>query len=488
MIRTPRKSPNRQTNSDGEPQKSPPKTMTLTSKVRKSIGEWEAAKTEAITTSPLTSYVNQAGPAKIIRRKALSQESAPTRKPPPATQNSPKENLPEKATEVKVYRDRTAEARACLNSAKLHLNNSRNLKTDIKTGVVHAIDRLYQLVKEAEAEHKGKGKEINEGEQKTNSRPRSNETVQIEQDDLRTRLEEHSRLLLENNKKMVELKASMEKQLDNLERRTYSSVTANPAEKRQAERVALHSIIVTSEDETVKGEEVLGKVREAIDAKEGWITVERVRKARDRKIIMSCRTEEDRSKIKKRIESAGKRLICEEVSNKDPLLILKGVLQINSDADVLQAMRKQNQHIFRDIDPKEDRIEIKYQRRARNPLTRHVIVSTSPTVWKKLTETGMLYINLQRIKVEDQSPLVQCTRCLGFGHGKRFCKETIDLCSHCAGPHLRAECPDWREGNPPTCKNCVAAKQDQNDHNAFSQECPARKRWDVLARSSVAYC
>lgn len=84
---------------------------------------------------------------------------------------------------------------------------------------------------------------------------------------------------------------------------------------------------------------------------------------------MSCRIEEDRSKIKERIEGAGRRLVCEEVSNKDPLIVLKSLLQINSEADVLQAMRKQNQHIFRDIDPKDDRIEIKYQRRARNPLT-----------------------------------------------------------------------------------------------------------------------
>lgn len=202
----------------------------------------------------------------------------------------------------------------------------------------------------------------------------------------------------------------MDKQFDSLESRaTCASVAAN----NPAERAALHSIIVTSEDETEKGEDVLEKVREAVDAKEGWVRIEKVRKAKDRKIILSCRTEEERGKIKERIEGAGKRLTCQEVANKDPLLILKDVLLINNDGDVLKAIKNQNQNIFRGIDQKDDRVEIKYRRKARNPFTGHIVLSVSPAIWKRATEAGTMHIDLQRIRVEDQSPLVQCTRCLG---------------------------------------------------------------------------
>lgn len=48
--------------------------------------------------------------------------------------------------------EKTAEARACLHKAKLHLNNSRNLKTDIKHEVV---DRLYNLVRALKERKKG---------------------------------------------------------------------------------------------------------------------------------------------------------------------------------------------------------------------------------------------------------------------------------------------------------------------------------------------
>lgn len=478
-IRTPKKP------RDQDPQSRSPPTISPApiSNVRKSVGEWESGRIDDSTRSP-TMMVNTApaGPSMPKRVPVLPQDSkAAARRIPVEGQSSPKQCN---------YADRTAEARACLNKAKLHLNNSRNLKTDIKAGVVQAIDRLYQLVKEAEAGSKQRGKEPREEREKVDSsRPEEKVPTKDAQNNFLTRLEEHSKLLLESNQRMDELKTAMGKQFDNLERKeSYSSVAASKPGQKPIDRVALHSIIVTSEDETEKGEEVLDKVREAVDAKEGWIRVEKVRKAKDRKIIMSCRTEEERNKIKERIEGSGKRLICQDVHNKDPLLILKDVLLINNDSDVLKAIRNQNQNIFRAIDPKDDRVEIKYRRRARNPLTGHIVLSTSPTIWKRATEAGTLHIDLQRIRVEDQSPLVQCTRCLGYGHGKRFCKETIDLCSHCGGPHLRAECAEWLAGAAPSCKNCMLAKYDQHEHNAFSQACPVRKRWDILARSSVAYC
>lgn len=247
-------------------------------------------------------------------------------------------------------------------------------------------------------------------------------------------------------------------------------------------------MIITSENINETGEEVLDKVREAVDAKEGWITVEKVRKAKDRKIIMSCRTKEDRDKIKEKVEKAGKHLICEEVQNKDPLMIIKDVLAAHSDEVIISAIRKQNKSIFQNLKASEDRIIVKYRRRARNPLMTHIVVTTSPLLWKRVTDRGILYIDMQRAKVEDQSPLTQCTRCLAYGHGKRFCKRTEDLCGYCGGPHLRNQCDHREAGAPPHCINCEIAKGEHQEHDAFSSACPVRKRWDILARSSIAYC
>lgn len=471
------RTPVRKSDQGQAPRTPPEKTPTPIPNVRKSVGEWESGMMDASNRSPSGSVSGtQTGTAKQKRAPLLTQEKKMTQRTIPAVDVSPPARC--------KYINKTTEAKANLNKAKLHLNSARNLKTEIKTAVVQAVERLYQLVKEAETDTKVKAKEIGESEEVNITYTREDQPLQEKESQLIARLEVHTKLLQESNLKMEKLQAAMEKNSE--EQATYSTAAARKPVNPHTERLALHSIVVTSEDDTESGEQVLEKVREAVDAKEGWVRVERVRKAKDRKIIMSCRTIDERAQIKERLEKSGKRLVCEEVQNKDPLLILKDVLLKNTDEDIEKAIKNQNRNIFRGLEPKDVRINIKYRRRARNPLTGHVVMSVSPALWKNAIEAGTLHIDLQRIKVEDQSPLVQCTRCLGYGHGKRFCREAVDLCSHCGGPHLRADCE--LRAIPPSCRNCTLAKYEQTEHNAFSQICPVRKRWDALARSSIAYC
>lgn len=472
------RTPAKQTVNDTEPQGSPTKAATQTTSVRRSIGEWEAAKSDAPPVSPSTTKGKQSvlGPSRPKQKQTLPQE------PKTITIRAPVETVISPPKPIK-YQSKTAEARACLNKAKLHLSNSRNLKTDIKTEVTQAIDRLYNIVKELEEEKKGKGGKDIEKTEKTGT-----ERKDTDKNDIIEKMEEHTKILLENSRKLDELKTVLEEQKGNLDRMTYARVAATKPNESLSDRSALHSIIVTSEKESDSGEAVLNKVREAIDAKEGWVRVTKVRKAKDSKIIMSCDTREEREKVKARLEKAGKQLIVEDIKNKDPLVILKDVLLINSDQDVIKALKNQNKAIFHGLDEEEQRVAIKYRRKARNPHTGHIVVSTSPKIWRRMIDAGALHIDLQHIGVSDQSPLVQCSRCLGYGHSKRFCKEAVDLCSHCGGPHLRTECADWLAGAAPNCRNCSKADLGHAEHNTFSNECPIRRKWDTLAREAVAYC
>ncbi|KAL0882734.1 hypothetical protein ABMA27_001157 [Loxostege sticticalis] len=95
------------------------------------------------------------------------------------------------------------------------------------------------------------------------------------------------------------------------------------------------------------------KVREAVNAKDGWVTVERVRKVKDKKVILGCRTMEERDR---------------DMKNQDPMVILRDVISSHTDEDVKSAIRNQNGMVFRGLEPKDDRIEVKFRRRARNTL------------------------------------------------------------------------------------------------------------------------
>lgn len=430
------------------------------SKVRRSIGELEAKTTKTTTRA--------------------KPKSPPTKDTTIMTGEMRKTPM-----EKSKIKDRVAEATAWADKAKQALAASRNTKTEIKNDITQAIDKLVALVKEA-ASVKGQNKQDTKDEQ---DRPKetTNKNTSIDKE-LIAKLEEHARLIEENNKKMEELKGSLEKSNEEQSRQTYANIAATALRRPLPEQAALHSVVITSKNETESGEEVLNRVRKAMNAKDGEISIERVRKAKDRKIIIGCKSEEDRQKVKDRLKRADNNLTIQETKNKDPMIMLKNVLTYNDDEVILAALRSQNRNMLKDLEGKDQKMEVAYKRRTRNPHTSHIVLRVSPAVWRRLVDAGAVHIDLQRVRVVDQSPLVQCSLCLGYGHGKRFCKDKTERCSHCGGPHMRAECSDWLAGSAPTCCNCVHAKSDTVDHNAFSEDCPVRRKWEVIARATVAYC
>jgi hypothetical protein len=404
----------------------------------------------------------------------------------------------EKAGTDPKQKTRTQEARNCLQSARKFLDQSRNLRTDIKDGVNAALNRLFSLVKEAEEvgnktdkdtpkvvekiiEGKGVEKLIERMTKEREEWMKEIKDVLKGQSERERKMNEWQN---EHMRRMSEMKAEMEAQHGAMHKMTYAGVVAS----KPKERETLHSVIVTAQDATETGEEVLSRIRKVMKAKEGGMDVEQVRKTKDRKIIVSCRTKDARRGVREVMEREGSGLVVEEVQNRNPLLVLKDVLKVTPKEDICQALRSQNRGLFGGLDEENTKMELKYERRARNPHARHIVLAVTPTLWSRVLETGTVRLDLQRVRVEDQSPLVQCSTCLGYGHGKRFCKEKNERCSHCGGHHMRAECELMLAGLPPSCTNCCAAKLREVGHNAFDAVCPIRKRWDAIARSRVAYC
>lgn len=454
---------------------------TTTASVRRSIGEWEYGKPDKVA-KPLTSpkKTKPVETQKQNPKTTLSQVEPLVGTRRVSTEAAGNLQLLHKRSQK--YTDRLAEAKACLDSATEHLGNSRNIKTEIKTEVLYALNQLYKLVEEGQ---KQKGQTM-KPEQMEQTPPEGSQATKPDKDEVQLvkKLEEHSRLLQENTEKIGKLQESLDKQQEMQQKQTYANAVA--ALPRRPEHTALHSVVVTAEDENETGEEVLNRIRKAVNAKESGIAVEKIRKARDRKVIVGCKTDEERQRMKESLKGDGK-LNVQDIKNKDPLVILKDVLKYNTDQDVLDALKNQNKAVLKDslID---QRMEIAFKKSTRNPHTHHIVIRVSPKIWQHLVDAGSVQVDLQRVRVFDQSPLVQCSLCLGYGHGRRFCKETVEKCCHCGGPHMKSECANWLADVPPSCSNCTHAKLDRVDHNAFSSECPIRRKWEALARATIAYC
>ncbi|CAG9790308.1 unnamed protein product [Diatraea saccharalis] len=236
--------------------------------------------------------------------------------------------------------------------------------------------------------------------------------------------------------------------------RTYAGVAKG---KNHQMPKTLHSVLITSKNKMDTAEKVIGKAKEILKPEKNRIQIERIRKVKDQRVIISCINEEETEQIKERIKNS-EELEVERVKNKNPLVIIKEVKFKMTDNEIINAIKNQNPDICIEEGREREEIKIKYRRRTINTEKCHIIVQVTPEIWKKMDTKGHLYIEMERVKVEDQSPLIQCTRCLNFGHGKKFCSDSVDRCSHCGGLHLRAECPDRKAGVPPQCCNCTHNK------------------------------
>ena len=266
---------------------------------------------------------------------------------------------------------------------------------------------------------------------------------------------------------------------------TYAAAASNTVPKPRPS----HSLIVSSTDPTKTGDNVIEAIRGTVDFKSTGVTVDRVRKAKNRKVVLSFEREEDAKRLQDNIHS-NKTLQVKQALTSNPQVIVKNILNYHSDEDIIDHIRAQNKKLFTDLRAEDKSIRVRYRKRTRNELQCHAVLEVSPQLHRRMLEGGTVHIGLQKRPVEDQSPLVQCAKCLGFGHTKTLCKERDQLCNYCGEQHSWQDCPSRSSGDPPQCKNCVRAKENTTaaPHVAFSPTCPQWQIWDNIARSRIAYC
>lgn len=249
-----------------------------------------------------------------------------------------------------------------------------------------------------------------------------------------------------------------------------------------------HAIIVQSTDPTKTGDQVIRTLQDTLDCKRSGITVDRVRKAKDRKVVLYCVDSSGARRVEERIRT-DKSLKVQKASTTNPQVRVVNVLAYHTDTDIVEHLRAQNADVFKDLKEEENVLKVRYRKRARNALQCHPVLEVAPIVHRRLLEKGTVHIGLERRQVVDQSPLVQCPRCLGFGHTAVHCRDKAPTCSYCGGSHPWGDCKDRETGKDPHCKNCERAKTTGAEpHIAFSPNCPQRVIWDKIARSKVSYC
>ncbi|GBP85098.1 hypothetical protein EVAR_51217_1 [Eumeta japonica] len=136
----------------------------------------------------------------------------------------------------------------------------------------------------------------------------------------------------------------------------------------------------------------------------------------EQKVVVSCSSADDAKKIEERLKMREADLKVSKPEKRLPTVVIRDVLRVNTDEDVVKLLRIQNRHITKCLDWDKERAKVCCRRRARNDVECHPVL---------------------------ESPLVQCSRCLGFGHGKQYCKNMSYKCAHCREDHVAASPGAW---------------------------------------------
>lgn len=270
--------------------------------------------------------------------------------------------------------------------------------------------------------------------------------------------------------------------------RTFAQVASTPKPPKPPTQPN-HTLIVSSTDPQHTGDNVIERIRTALDLKASGARVDTVRKARNQKVVLRCASKSDLNIIRDQFKSnAG--LKVQEPKPQNPLVCIKGVLSSYSDGEIVELLQAQNKHLLQDVAADGHTIRVRYRKRARNPHECHPVLELSPELWKCYTQVQKVHVGIKRCSIEDQSPLVQCSKCLAYGHNRTLCKAGKESCSYCSGAHSSKDCLTRADGKLPTCINCKVAHRTDSDlaHTAFSEDCPERQKWDGIARSRVSYC
>lgn len=372
-------------------------------------------------------------------------------------------------------------------TAKAALDSAGNLRRDIKVTVLQCLKDLATLAKgglitshtpdAAKTSHAAEGDSWLAG--KLTAQTNTLESMSLT---LKQLIDEHNQGLQERamenkalNSKLTEIASAVE-----ANHKTYASAAALSTNKNKWFRTEeeLHTVIVSSDDPLKTSEDVEGIIKKSVNVRALGIGVSTLRKGANQKVVVSLQNAKDKDKFKEALKSSSPNITTADGTRRNPMVIFRGLIKGTADEDLRNSIVQQNRKLGVDAD---SLIRLCYKKGHRNSLLCSMVYEVSPAAWKTLVDVGRVNVGYQRVAVDDESPLVQCYQCLGYGHTQKLCKGKL-TCSHCSQEHYFRDCPN--RSTSATCSNCAGGQQ---NHNTMSDLCPIRRKMEERARDRINY-
>lgn len=415
--------------------------------------------------------------------------------------SSVKEPTETAETPLSVYFSKIpARARDIAQKAKKELEGVTNLKKEVRDNVVQKLLALASLV---EKTHAGAVQIQTEFEQHKQAKEKELKETEIRHNEQLVRMIEKMPPV---NKELEEVKAKLDRMSGNIERLSARSNMPAPAIPQpcltpipslsyaRATTVDLplpsHAVIVQGTAKDTTHQMVRNTLQQAVNMTQLRVGVSSVRNATDNKVVVTCEKKDHATKLVEAIKSkTGGKLTAKEGARRRPAVMLKGIGNEYTDAEILEGIAYQNEPVSSLLgDSKiEETMAVRKTFRNRNERLKNVIVEVRPDIRNALIVLRRVAIGFMKVHVEDSTAVTQCFKCSAFGHTAPNCQDTNDHCIHCAEDHQLKDCKWRHDQTKAKCFNCVKMKRKETTHSANERECPYRARMEELALKRIDY-
>lgn len=180
------------------------------------------------------------------------------------------------------------------------------------------------------------------------------------------------------------------------------------------------------------------------------LKIKKIIKVRNNGILIKALSP-DVDKIKAHQNLSKARLRVTEKIEENPKLIVYGVSADMTFEEIKEELVDQNLNLKEDYDGKLKVIYI-YKPKDNNKRYTRCVIKVGPKLREQLLKNGKIYLRYSVCKSADYINVLQCYRCMLFGHTAKNCMSN-PVCGFCSKQHEMRECVD--KVRALVCCNCI---------------------------------
>ena len=200
------------------------------------------------------------------------------------------------------------------------------------------------------------------------------------------------------------------------------------------------------------------------------IPLEQTTTTKDGHLLVRIKDKADLDKAVQTLSKEKEKLGIEaNIKNKlKPKIMITNVPKMESKDDIVANILCKNQWLKSIVDKGEE-FSLVASLNGRIDSSQNFIFKCSPQIRKLLIERDDKILTLfSKCQVYDHYNILQCFKCLKFGHHSSKCSSKDQICAKCSGKHRLADC---KHIGDPCCANCKS-EDVKADHRANSRTCP----------------